>query len=104
LLVQAKSGKIGLGKFLRDRRVPGFETGQCRCGPAFETPKHIAMYCKEEIERGRLTGPTGPTGVKWSYPQLIGQNTAVKGFIRWMMCTGRLSQFELAKRPIYDSE
>src|SRR5208282_526498 len=38
LLVQARTGKIGLGKFLHDRRVPGFETAQCRCGAGFETP------------------------------------------------------------------
>jgi len=101
LLVQARTGKIGLGKFLHDCRVPGFETGQCWCGPAFETPRHMVMYCKEEADRGLLTGPTG---TKWSYPQLIGHSRAVKGFVRWMMYSGRLSQFELAKCLLYDSK
>ena len=29
LLVQARTGKIGLGKFLHDRKVLGFKTAQC---------------------------------------------------------------------------
>jgi hypothetical protein len=102
LLVQARTGKIGLGKFLYDRKVPGIETAQCRCGAGFETPRHIVLYCIEEASRqGQLTDQAGR---KWTYKQLIGHAQATKGFARWMMGTGRLRQFALAKRLLYDSE
>lgn len=102
LLVQARTGKIGLGKFLYNRKVPGLETAQCRCGAGFETPRHIVLYCIEEASRrGQLTDQAGR---KWTYKQLIGHAQATKGFARWMMGTGRLGQFALAKRLLYDSE
>jgi hypothetical protein len=102
LLVQARIGKIGLGKFLHDRKVPGFETAQCRCRAGFETPRHIALYCVEEA--GRRSQLTDQAGQKWTYKQLIGCAQATKGFARWMMGSGRLGQFALAKRLLYDSE
>jgi hypothetical protein len=102
LLVQARTGKIGLGKFLHDRKVPGFETAKCRCGAGFETPRHMVLYCIEEAgRRGQLTDQAGR---KWTYEQLTGRAQATKGFARWMMGSGRLGQFALAKRLLYDSE
>ena len=102
LLVQARTGKIGLGKFLYDRKVPGLETAQCRCGAGFETPRHMVLYCIEEASRrGQLTDQAGR---KWTYEQLIRRAQATKGFARWMMGSGRLRQFTLAKRLLYDSE
>ena len=102
MLVQARTGKIGLGKFLHDRKVPGFETAQCRCGAGFETPRHMVLYCIEEAgRRGQLTDQAGR---KWTYGQLTGRAQATKGFARWMMGSGRLGQFALAKRLLYGSE
>jgi len=102
LLVQARTGKIGLGKFLHNRKVPGFETAQCRCRAGFETPRHIVLYCIEEAgRRGQLMDQAGR---KWTYEQLTGRAQATKGFARWMMGSGRLGQFALAKRLLYGSE
>jgi hypothetical protein len=102
LLVQARIGKIGLGKFLYDWKVPGLEMVQCWCGAGFETLRYIVLYCIEEASRrGQLTDQAGR---KWTYEQLIGRAQATKGFARWMMGSGRLGQFALAKRLLYDSE
>lgn len=38
VLVQACTGRIGLAKFLYNRKVPGKLSIQCRCGPGEETP------------------------------------------------------------------
>jgi len=38
------------------------------------------------------------------FPQMIGTNEGAKHFVRRMMCTGRLKQFALAKRLLFDSE
>jgi hypothetical protein len=102
LLVQARTGKIGLAKFLHSRKVPGFETAQCRCSAGCETPQHMVLFCIEEADR--RSELTGPMGRKWSYPQLIGDREAVKGFTRWMMRSGRLGQFSLAQRLLFYSE
>jgi len=102
LLVQARTGKIGLGKFLHDWKVLGFETAQCWCGAGFETPRHIVLYCVEEAgRRGQLTDQAGR---KWTYEQLTGCAQATKSFARWMMGLGRLGQFALAKRLLCGSE
>ena len=60
LLVQARTGKIGLGKFLYNQKVPGIETAQCRCGAGFETLRYIVLYCIEEASRrGQLIDQAG---------------------------------------------
>ena len=88
MLVQARTGKIGLAKFLYNCRVPGFEIAQYRCEAGYKTPRHIAMYCAKEADcRDQLIDLTGR---RWSYLQLIGAGEAVKGFTQWKMCSGRL--------------
>ena len=88
MLVQARTGKIGLAKFLHDHRVLGFETAGCRCNAGHETPRHITMFYTDETDhRKRLTDLIGR---KWLYLQLIGIEEAVKCFVRWMMCLDRL--------------
>jgi len=62
----------------------------------------MVLSCIEEMDhRNQLMDPAGR---KWSYPQLIGDREAVKSFMRWMMCSGRLGQFELAKRLLFYSK
>ena len=62
----------------------------------------MVLYCVEEAGRqGQLTDQAGQ---KWMYKQLIRHAQATKGFARWMMGTGRLRQFVLAKHLLYNSE
>jgi hypothetical protein len=51
ILIQACTSQIGLAKFLYIRKVPGILTTQCRCGAGEETPRHIALFYIDEIER-----------------------------------------------------
>jgi len=102
LLVQCRTGRIGLARFLYGQRVPGVLTAQCHCGAGTETPRHIALFCtKEANRRNELTDSKGRT---LTYPQLVGSTTAVRGFVQWMMFTNRLGQFSLAKRLLFHSE
>jgi hypothetical protein len=48
VLVQARTGRIGLAKFLYKCRVPGVLSAQCRCKAGEETARHMALYCTEE--------------------------------------------------------
>ena len=45
LLVQARTGKIGLKRFLFQRKVPEIPTPLCRCGQAEKTVWHVLSGC-----------------------------------------------------------
>ena len=96
VVVQARTGRIGLAKFLYNCKVPGIVSAQCRCGAGEETPRHMALYCTEEAER-RQHLRTGP-GRRLDYQQLIGTNSGVRKLAEWMIRSGRLGQFTLTKR------
>ena len=38
ILIQLRTGKTGLRHFLNKVRVPGYESGQCKCDMGLETP------------------------------------------------------------------
>jgi hypothetical protein len=57
VLIQLRTGRIGLAYFLHKAKVLGFDTGQCRCGQGAETPRHLLLHCPEE----------GTTVVAWAY-------------------------------------
>jgi hypothetical protein len=59
VLVQARTGRIGLAKFLYNRKAPGIQSAQCRCGLGEETPRHMALYCTEEAGRRPGLGTNG---------------------------------------------
>jgi hypothetical protein len=98
VLVQAQTGRIGLAKFLYNRKVPGILSAQCRCGAGEETPRHMALYCIEEA--GRRLGLR--TNGRTNYQQLIGTASGAKQFAKWLICSGRLGQFSLARSLLYN--
>jgi hypothetical protein len=95
--VQARTGRIGLAKFLYNRKVLGVLTAQCRCGAGEETPRHIALFCTDEIKRRQHLRVSG----RLDYQQLIGTNGGAKRLAEWMIRSGRLGQFSLAKHLLY---
>jgi hypothetical protein len=102
LLVQARTGRIGLAQFLNSRRVPGYETAKCRCLGGHETPRHITQYCA--IEGPRRSELRDNAGRAQAYPTLVGTKQGAKLFVRWIMFSGRLGQFSLAKRLLFSGE
>ena len=101
LLTQIRTGRIGLAKFLYSRRVPGFTTGCCQCSGGFETPRYMALFCPQEATcRNQLKDPAGRAV---PYALLTGTNIGAKTFTKWIMLSGRLGQFSLAKRLLYAS-
>jgi hypothetical protein len=100
LLTQARTKRIRLAEFLHRRKVPGFLTATCLCGAGHETPRHMALLCTYEADRRHYLH----TGKKRTYTQIIGTREGAKHFVQWMMCSGRLAQFSLAKRLLYDSK
>ena len=51
LLVQIRTARIGLAKFLYSRKVLGIASAKCECGAGHETPRHIALFCVQEAKR-----------------------------------------------------
>lgn len=47
ILVQMRTGKIGLRNFLTNRRVPGHNDPRCQCGRGLQTVEHILLTCRE---------------------------------------------------------
>jgi hypothetical protein len=57
----------------------------------------MAFYYTEEVERRQHLR----TGWRLDYQQLIGTNRGAKKLAEWMIRSGRLGQFSLAKRVLY---
>ena len=51
VLVQARTSRIGLAKFLYNHKVPGVLSAQCGCGAGEKTPRHMTLFCTEETGR-----------------------------------------------------
>ena len=98
VLVQARTGRIGLAKFLYNCNVLGILSAQCRCGAGEETPRHMALYCIEEA--GRRLGLR--TNGRVDYQRLIGTVSGAKQLAKWLICSRRLSQFSLARSLLYN--
>jgi hypothetical protein len=96
-LVQARTECIGLAQFLYKRKVPGVTTPNCTCSNAPETARHLVQYCAIYPDREGLHQST----VSYrpiDYRQLTGTPQGAKILSKWIIGTGRLLQYSLAKR------
>jgi hypothetical protein len=98
MLVQARTGKIGLAKFLYTRKVPGVLSAQCECRGGEETARHMALFCAKEAERRQYLRTNG----RVDYRRLVGTNGGARRLAEWMIRSRRLGQFSLARRLLYD--
>ena len=47
LLIQMRTGKIGLRKYLHSRKVPDVDNPMCQCGLAPQSVTHILIHCRK---------------------------------------------------------
>jgi hypothetical protein len=97
LLVQMRSGFVGLAATLRQLRVPGFESGICKCGRARETIRHLLVFCHEENHRREGLITDGRLDVN----KLINTEAGAAKVTRWVIQSKRLGQFDLAGVLLY---
>jgi hypothetical protein len=97
ILVQARTGRIGLPKFLYNCKVPSVLSAQCRYSAGEETPQYIALFGTDEAGRCQHLRICR----QLDRQQLIGTNSGAKRLIEWMIRSGRLGQFSLARRLLY---
>ena len=102
LLVQACTKRIGLAEFLYNQKVPRIATAKCQYRAGHKTLQHMALFCIQEASTKQflldLAGRIQP------YSVLVGTNKRAKKFVQWIMYSGRLAQFALAKRLLYVSK
>ncbi|KPM42380.1 hypothetical protein AK830_g4172 [Neonectria ditissima] len=96
MLIQLRTGKIGLRSFLFSRRVPDVPSPRCPCGTSEETPEHIIVFCPRFVEqRGHLTNP--PRDRRELRIQLSTRKTA-QPLARWFLNLRLIPHYELALR------
>jgi hypothetical protein len=91
MLIQLRTGYTGLAAVLRTLNVPGFETGICRCEMGRETVRHVLVHCSlENDRRDELRDSHGILDVE----TLLSSEKGAAKAAKWMMDSGRLSQFQ----------
>ena len=92
MLFQARTGRIGLRRFLASARVPGVSE-ECLCKQGKETAEHVLLHCGDTPQRAWGRGV--PFQKLVSEPALAGQAA------RHLIQGGRLDQFSVASRLLY---
>lgn len=88
VLIQARTDRTGLAKFLYDRKVPGILLATCRYEAREETPEHMTLGYTEEEERGQDLR----AGRRVDYQQMAGTKGNAKRLVVWMILSGKLGQ------------
>jgi hypothetical protein len=101
LLVQIRTGAVGLRDFLFKRRVPEVLTPNCECGEGRETVEHLVMWClAPPLARTWERTEVRTRGDFYSVLQGINPKAArlTERILDWLMDSGRLPMHSLARR------
>jgi hypothetical protein len=99
LLIQARTGAIGLRDFLFRAKVRTISTPYCDCGRGRETVEHLVVWC-----------PQPPKPRTWSATEIHSQRDLFKALdgwgdwerwlarkvVRWLLYCGKLLEYRLA--------
>jgi hypothetical protein len=86
ILIQLRTGKVGLNRFLHLARVPGVGK-ECECQGDIESVRHFLLACPRFVRQHR----------SGSLSRLLSDKSLVKEVARWAICTGRFEQFSFVR-------
>jgi hypothetical protein len=91
MLIQLRTGRTGLRHFLNKVRVPGYESGQCKCNIGLETLQHVLLHCLYKSERREALKES--QGGSLDLNRLLDTPTGAPVASKWMIWSGRIPQF-----------
>jgi hypothetical protein len=100
-LIQFRTGRTGLARFLHVMGVPEYSSPKCVCGWNSETPRHVLCHCP--LEEGRrqslcVACKGGMVDFTWLLDTPEGAQVAGP----WILKSGRLGQFRVARALLYE--
>ena len=95
MLIQARTGRIGLVHFLAKARVPGYVSPTYICTSSDETAEYLLLHCKEEAEHCIWWRGT-------TILDLVSTPSRAAGTAKWLIQSNRMRQFQLASRLLYN--
>jgi hypothetical protein len=99
ILIQARTECIGLHQFLYRRHVPGVDSPNCSCSNEPETVRHLVQYCPL-YENKEVLNLRGTSLQRVDYRRLISSPEGAKALAKWLIDTGRLGQYAIARHLI----
>jgi hypothetical protein len=99
VLMQARTGCMGMAEFLFRRHIPDVPSPLCNCGHASKTPEHVLLRCsrteddRQEIRQKvafiALCTRRDLAQLTIKYPKLTAE---------WLLRTGRFSLYDKVQR------
>ena len=95
VLVQLRTGKIGLGAFLYYRKVPDQLSPICPCGQGPQTPEHLFIQCTAQRSRELRKIQYGNTQEFWAG---LYDPEKAKELVTAMLRSGWLNEYRLVEQ------
>ena len=99
LIVQMRTEKIGLKKFLHFRKVPGFDSPECSCRRGLQSAKHVLTECRKHTSERNRTWQEERRKVAFgriSWEEMLTQPKFAKKAAQFMKSLGLIDQFKSA--------
>ena len=99
LIVQMRTEKIGLRKFLHSRKVLGFDSPECPCRRGAQTAKLLLVECRIHVEKRNRTWEKERRKVAFgriSWEEMLTRPKFAKKAAQFMRSLGLIDQFRSA--------
>jgi hypothetical protein len=95
VIILMRTGKIGLRHYLHQRGVPEIQDGDCRCGRATQTVRHILLACPlfRNLRQLYLAKPGGGLEGGADVKTILNTPRLAVRAAKFMLRTGLLGQF-----------
>jgi hypothetical protein len=94
IIIQMRTERIGLRKYLHQRKVPDITDDQCGCGHGSQTVKHILLACSLFNDlRTRTWTKEDRIRARRDLREILSKPALARRAAKFMISTGLLGQF-----------